>query len=98
MQFLSEELFQNLCSIETKTTLHDLARLGSVSWKLPFGGLWIFYGKYCLANGINLLHELNDTFVMKLKYGGKQKVNIEGKKKWIVKTPIIMTQANEISH
>ena len=93
-QFLPDDLFQNKCSNENNISIHDLERLGSLSSKLPFGGLWIFYESDCLVKGINLLHELNDTFVMKLMYGGKVKQG----KNWIVKTPIIMTEEDKIRH
>ena len=67
-QFLPNSLFPNLGA-----TIHDLERLKVVSWKLPFGGLWLFYGSDCLEKGINFLHELDINICYETQVWRKKK-------------------------
>ena len=83
-QFLPDSFFVN-----EGASIHDLERLGSISFRLPFGGLWLFYGKDCIEKGVNLLCDIDKTFVKTLKYSGKRRNPETGK--WIQTTPIIMT-------
>ena len=69
-QFLHKSLFPNLGK-----TIHDIMDLRVVSWKLPFRGLWVFYGRDCVDKAIQLLCEIDKKFIEKLKYKGKRKNN-----------------------
>ena len=89
-ELLPDSLFPNLGESRL-----NIAKLGSVSWKTEWGGVWVFYGPNCIEQGINILNDINNDFIQKIKYYGKRK-NKDGE--WEVTTKIDMSHEDIIHH